>query len=62
VRPESRQAQYFKIRKDLLGKRSIPSWLSLDEESLAGRILALPNRQEIDVPVQEQLIVEFYSR
>jgi small subunit ribosomal protein S4 len=37
-------------------------WLGLDEESLAGRILALPDRQEIDVPVQEQLIVEFYSR
>ena len=62
VRPESRQTRYFKIRKDLLGKRSVPPWLGLDEESLAGRILALPNRQEIDVPVQEQLIVEFYSR
>jgi small subunit ribosomal protein S4 len=62
VRPESRRAKYFKERKDLLGKREVPAWLSLDEESLDGRMLVLPTRQEIDVPVEEQLIVEFYSR
>ena len=62
VRPESRRAKYFKERKDLLGKRAVPAWLSFDEETLDGRVLVLPTRQEIDVPVQEQLIVEFYSR
>ncbi len=62
VRPESRRAKYFKERKDLLGKREVPAWLSFDEETLDGRVLVLPTRQEIDVPVQEQLIVEFYSR
>ncbi len=63
VRPESRRLKYFKERKDLLGKRTVPSWLDLyDEEHLAGRMLSLPERQEIEVPVQEQLIVEFYSR
>lgn len=62
VRPESRRAKYFKERKDLLGKRAVPAWLSFDEETMAGRVLVLPTRQEIDVPVQEQLIVEFYSR
>ena len=62
VRPESRRAKYFKERKDLLGKRAVPAWLSLDEETMDGRVLVLPTRQEIDVPVQEQLIVEFYSR
>ncbi|MEJ5309280.1 MAG: 30S ribosomal protein S4 [Anaerolineae bacterium] len=62
VRPESRRAKYFKERKDLLGKRAVPAWLSFDEETMDGRVLVLPTRQEIDVPVQEQLIVEFYSR
>lgn len=62
VRPESRRISYFKDRRELMGKRNVPVWLALDEEQQAGRILALPTRQEIDVPVQEQLIVEFYSR
>ena len=62
IRPESRRAKYFKERKDLLGKREVPAWLSLDEETMDGRILVLPTRQDIDVPVEEQLIVEFYSR
>lgn len=62
VRPESRRAKYFKERKDLLGKREVPAWLSFDVETLDGRMLVLPARQEIDVPVEEQLIVEFYSR
>ena len=62
VRPESRRAKYFKERKDLLGKREVPAWLSLDEETMDGRVLVLPTRQEIDAPVNEQLIVEFYSR
>jgi len=62
VRVESRRSKYFKERKELLGKRAVPTWLSLNEESLDARMLALPTRQEIDVPVEEQLIVEFYSR
>ncbi len=62
VRPESRQTTYFKDLRENLGQRAIPAWLSLDAEKLEGRVLAMPARQEIDVPVQEQLIVEFYSR
>ncbi|HOJ93053.1 MAG TPA: 30S ribosomal protein S4 [Dictyoglomaceae bacterium] len=44
------------------GDRSIPAWLELDRENFRGKVLRLPNREEIDTPVQEQLIVEFYSR
>ncbi|MDR5684018.1 MAG: 30S ribosomal protein S4 [Armatimonadota bacterium] len=44
------------------GTRQPPSWLEFDPERLQGRVLALPAREEIDVPVQEQLIVEYYSR
>jgi len=62
VRSESRRNKFFKERKELLGKREVPAWLSLNEDALDARILAWPTRQEIDVPVEEQLIVEFYSR
>ena len=44
------------------GGRSTPSWLEFAADRMAGRVLALPARDEIDVPVQEQLIVEYYSR
>jgi len=62
IRVESRQEKYFKERHELLGKREIPTWLSLNKDTMDGRVLVLPTRQEIDVPVEEQLIVEFYSR
>lgn len=42
--------------------RYIPSWLEVDNVNLRGKVLKLPTREEIDVPIQEQLVVEFYSR
>ncbi|MGH2376586.1 MAG: 30S ribosomal protein S4 [bacterium] len=42
--------------------RRPPSWIEFDANRLEARVLALPGRQEIDVPVQEQLVVEYYSR
>jgi small subunit ribosomal protein S4 len=62
VRPESRRKTYFRDRRELLGQREVPAWMSLNEDELEGRILSFPTRQEIDVPVDEQMIVEFYSR
>ena len=42
--------------------RKAPSWIEFDATRLEARMLALPGREEIDVPVQEQLVVEYYSR
>ncbi len=42
--------------------RGIPEWLEFDGEKLAGRIASLPTREQINLPVQEQLIVELYSK
>jgi small subunit ribosomal protein S4 len=42
--------------------RGIPGWLSFDSASIAGRIVSLPTREQINLPVQEQLIVELYSK
>lgn len=62
LRVNSKKSTFFKDRRELIGKRNVPSWLNLDADQLEGRVLTLPARQEIDVPIQEQLIVEFYSR
>ncbi len=44
------------------GGRQPPAWLQFDPQRVEGRVLSLPGRETIDVPVQEQLVVEFYSR
>lgn len=43
-------------------RREAPTWLELDTESLTGTVKSTPNREEITLPIQEQMIVEFYSR
>lgn len=62
VRPASRANGYFKAVADRLGARSLPPWLEFDGSRLAGRMLSLPDRQSVDLPMNEQLIVEYYSR
>ena len=47
---------------DAAEKRGIPSWLDLNRGEFAGTVKTLPVREEITLPIQEQLIVEFYSR
>jgi len=42
--------------------RGVPKWLELDPETLTGRVLALPARDDVSFPIQEQLIVELYSK
>lgn len=44
------------------GRREAPTWIELDTESLTGTVKTMPNREEITLPIQEQMIVEFYSR
>lgn len=62
VRAQSRDSVYFKdLAKDLERVR-VPNWLSLDARSLTGRVISLPGREDIELPIKEQLIVEFYSR
>ena len=42
--------------------RGIPEWLSFDQNTITGRIVSMPTREQINLPVQEQLIVELYSK
>jgi small subunit ribosomal protein S4 len=62
VRPASRSNGYFKTVSDRLGQRTVPEWLQFDEAKLWCRIAGTPDRQSIDLPLNEQLIVEYYSR
>ncbi len=63
IAPTTRGREHPRVKEMAAGGvRSLPSWLELLTATLEGRILALPAREEIDVPVQEQLIVEYYSR
>ena len=59
---KARQLEYFKIVQEGLARKSVPAWLELDVASMGGRVINLPGRDEIEVPVNEQLVVEFYSR
>jgi small subunit ribosomal protein S4 len=62
VRERSRQLSYFKTLAETLGERPVPPWMALDAASMSGRILSLPSREQIDTTLNEQLIVEYYSR
>ncbi|EJY56880.1 30S ribosomal protein S4 [Alicyclobacillus hesperidum URH17-3-68] len=62
VREKSRDNGRIKELAEVIGNRTIPAWLQLDAEKLSGKVLRKPEREEIDTPVAEQMIVEYYSR
>jgi small subunit ribosomal protein S4 len=63
VRESSRSATYFKDRSQLLqGAVSTPVWLTLNVTDLSGAVAGLPAREDIVTDLNEQLIVEYYSR
>ncbi len=62
VREISRGNTYFKEVSQVLDDDRIPAWLSLDPTNLTGKVVDLPSRDDIDVSLNEQLIVEYYSR
>ena len=47
---------------ELVGGRGTPHWLELNAESVTGKVLALPKREDINLPIQERMIVELYSK
>jgi len=62
VREGSRKREYFQTIGQLLNRRNVPSWLTLDAANLSGRVLSLPETDQVDSKINAQLIVEFYSR
>ena len=57
-----KSSQRYKDILEVTGGRTVPAWVEVDQENLKGEIKELPKRDEIDVPVDEMLIVELYSK
>jgi small subunit ribosomal protein S4 len=62
VRAGSRSRTYFKELADVAEGRTPPRWLDRDLKALSGKVLQNPERRDIDASLNEQLIIEFYSR
>ena len=62
VREKSRSLQRYKDILEVTGGRLVPEWLEVDQEAMKGTVKYLPTREMIDVPVNEMLIVELYSK
>ena len=62
IREKSKGSQRYKDILEVTGARIVPEWLEADQENLSGTVKALPTREQIDVPVNEMLIVELYSK
>ena len=62
IREKSKNIQRFKDIKETTAGRLVPEWLEADLENLQGTVKELPTRDMIDVPVDEMLIVELYSK
>ena len=62
VREGSRSLDKIKSIVEANGARPVPKWLEMDREKLEGKVLALATREDIDLPIEETLIVELYSK
>lgn len=63
VRPGSKNREFFKNHAEFGSSRqAVPDWLQLDQESMTGRMVGSPSRADLETTVNEQLIVEYYSR
>lgn len=62
VREKSRKILFIKEAMEAVARRGFPNWLEVNKDQFEGKIRALPTREQIDIPVREQSIVEFYSK
>lgn len=59
---KSRSSEKIKAVVEANSARPVPQWIDVDREQLTAKVIALPTRDQIEAPVDEQLIVEFYSK
>lgn len=62
VREKAKSLQRYKDILEVTGGRLVPEWIDMDQEAMKGTVKYLPTREMIDVPVDEMLIVELYSK
>jgi len=61
-REESTKTEYFKMIRQSIEAKSVPSWLSLDKQNLVGQVLSLPTPDDVEAKFEVKGIVEYYSR
>jgi small subunit ribosomal protein S4 len=62
VREASKNLPVFEVARGYSGQGAAPQWLTIDRNELSGKVLSLPKREDVHLPVNEQLIVELYSK
>lgn len=62
IKEKCKTAQRYKDVLEVTGSRLVPAWLEADQDALKGVVKEMPTRDQIDVPVNEMLIVELYSK
>ncbi|NLY48330.1 MAG: 30S ribosomal protein S4 [Clostridiales bacterium] len=62
IKEKAKSSQRYKDILEVTAGRTVPAWLEADHENLSGKVLEIPTRDQIDVPVNEMLIVELYSK
>jgi len=62
IREASNKLAILESAKDFASHQNLPTWLEIDRDNFKGRVLSLPKREDIQLPVNEQLIVELYSK
>jgi small subunit ribosomal protein S4 len=62
IRENSKKLVILEMAKEFASHQTSPNWLQIDRENYKGRVLSLPRREDINLPVNEQLIVELYSK
>ena len=62
VKEKSRNSAKIQRALDMTGSRSLPSWLEFDRAAMRGKVLSIPKREDVNFPIQEQMIVELYSK
>ena len=62
VREGSKNLTLVEVARDFASHQNTPAWLQIDGAALSGKIIALPKREDVNLPVNEQLIVELYSK
>jgi small subunit ribosomal protein S4 len=62
LREKSQKSAKVNDALEGVARRGVPSWLELDKEHYRGRILSLPSREDLTMPIKEQLVVELYSK
>lgn len=62
VKEKSKASPKIKAIGEITGSKVIPQWLEFNSENLTGKVVALPAREDVDLPVREHLIVELYSK